>query len=128
MTVRQGSSAWLWKITARSRLGPSIAWWSTITAPSLGRSRPARTLSTVVLPQPEWPITQVNSPRPIGSHRSSNTVVAPPPLLGKRLLIPSMEMNRSLIRSLREGDHAGGAGEQLVEHHADQADHQDRDD
>ena len=25
ITVRQGSSAWLWKITARSRLGPSIA-------------------------------------------------------------------------------------------------------
>ena len=25
ITVRHGSSAWLWKITARSRLGPSIA-------------------------------------------------------------------------------------------------------
>ncbi len=31
--------------------------------------------STVVLPQPEWPMTQPNSPRAIDSHRSSNTVV-----------------------------------------------------
>ncbi len=33
-------------------------------------------LSTVVLPQPEWPIMQTNSPRAIDSHKSSNTVVA----------------------------------------------------
>ncbi len=32
-------------------------------------------LSTVVLPQPEWPMMQVNSPRRIDSQRSSNTVV-----------------------------------------------------
>ena len=32
--------------------------------------------STVVLPQPEWPIMQTNSPRAIDSQRSSNTVVA----------------------------------------------------
>ena len=34
--MRHGSSAWLWKITARSRLGPSIAWLSTITVPADG--------------------------------------------------------------------------------------------
>ena len=54
-------------------------------------------LSTVVLPQPEWPITQTNSPRAIDSHRSSNTVVAPPPGAGKRLAMPSIEMNLSVI-------------------------------
>ena len=54
-------------------------------------------LSTVVLPQPEWPMMQANSPRPIDSHRSSNTVVAPPPGAGKRLVMPSMEMNLSVI-------------------------------
>ncbi len=32
-------------------------------------------LSTVVLPQPEWPMMQTNSPRAIASHRSSNTVM-----------------------------------------------------
>src|SRR5712671_3293591 len=99
MTVRQGSSAWLWKMTARSRLGPSIAWLSTITVPSDGVSRPARMLSTVVLPQPEWPMMQVNSPRAIGSQRSSNTVVAPPPGAGKRLVMPSIEMNLSVMRA-----------------------------
>jgi hypothetical protein len=34
--------------------------------------------STVVLPQPEWPITQPNSPRPIDSQRFSNTAISPP--------------------------------------------------
>jgi hypothetical protein len=95
MTVRQGNSAWLWKITARSRLGPSIDWLSTMTVPSDGASRPARILSTVVLPQPEWPMMQVKSPRRIDSHRSSNTVVTPPAAAGKRLVMPSIEMNLS---------------------------------
>ena len=34
--------------------------------------------STVVLPQPEWPITQPNSPRAIESQRFSNTAISPP--------------------------------------------------
>ena len=55
-------------------------------------------LSTVVLPQPEWPMMQANSPRAIDSHRSWNTVVAPPPAAGKRLVMPSMEMNLSVMR------------------------------
>ena len=57
-------------------------------------------LSTVVLPQPEWPMMQTNSPRAIDSHRSSNTVVTPPPGAGKRLVMPSMEMNFSVIGCL----------------------------
>ena len=32
-------------------------------------------LSTVVLPQPEWPITQTNSPRSMPSQRFSKMVV-----------------------------------------------------
>ena len=54
-------------------------------------------LSTVVLPQPEWPMMQVNSPRRMASHRSANTVVSPPPGAGKRLVMPSMEMNLSVM-------------------------------
>ena len=38
-------------------IGPSIALPSTMTTPDDGASRPARMLSTVVLPQPEWPMT-----------------------------------------------------------------------
>jgi hypothetical protein len=60
-------------------------------------------LSTVVLPQPEWPMTQTNSPRAIENHRSSNTVVGVPPGAGKRLAIPSMEMNLSLIAAAYSG-------------------------
>jgi hypothetical protein len=92
ITVIHGSSACDWKITARSRLGPSIALPSTMTAPALGASRPARMFSTVVLPQPEWPMTQTNSPLPTPSHRSSKIVVAPPEGAGKTREIPSMEM------------------------------------
>lgn len=55
---------------------------SAMTTPSEGASSPARMLSTVVLPQPECPIMQTNSPRRIGSHRFSNTVVLPPPGAG----------------------------------------------
>src|SRR5262245_4859214 len=100
-----------------------------MTAPSLGVSRPARMLSTVVLPQPEWPMMQVNSPRCIDSQRSSNTVVVPPPGAGKRLVMPSIEMNLSVMSaSLREGDEARQPRKDLVEHHADQANQQDRDD
>src|SRR5919198_4615890 len=147
-----------------------------MTAPSDGTSRPARILSTVVLPQPEWPMMQTNSPRAIDSHRSSNTVVRTPPGAGKHLLTPSMEMNLSVMAAQmvcrpREGGdpypRVGGYGspqrgtprrerrgvplagttaeskvaswpcslrkrhqprrarENLVEHHADDADHQD---
>ena len=73
ITESQGSSAWPWKITARSRLGPSISRLSTMTAPSLGWSRPASTFRMVVLPQPEWPIRQTNSPRSMPNQMFSNT-------------------------------------------------------
>src|ERR1700733_10243613 len=72
---------------------------STMTAPSLGVSSPARILSTVVLPQPEWPITQANSPRSIDSHRFSNTATSPPDGALYRLAIASIEMNLSVMTS-----------------------------
>ncbi|MNF75443.1 hypothetical protein D3C84_575070 [compost metagenome] len=61
-TVSQGSSAWLWNTTPRSRLGPEISLPAITTPPLLASSRPAMTLRMVLLPQPEWPITQMNSP------------------------------------------------------------------
>ena len=67
-------SAWPWKITARSRLGPSTCLPAAMMCPSLGESRPARMLRMVDLPQPEWPMTQANSPSATLNHRSSNTV------------------------------------------------------
>ena len=74
--VIQGISAWPWKITARSSEGPVISAPSTITPPSLGASSPARMFSTVVLPQPECPTRQTNSPRFTSNQRSSK-IVAP---------------------------------------------------
>src|SRR3954465_6267998 len=102
-------------------------------------------VSTVVLPQPEWPMMQTNSPRAIDSHRSSNTIVLPPLGAAKRLVIPSMEMNLSAIGSVRSsvmrGPHCPpprpslrkrhqprDAGENLIEQHPDDPDHQDRGD
>src|SRR5436305_12239311 len=40
---------------------------------------------------------QTNSPRFIVSQRSRNIVACPPPAAGKRLAMPSMEMNLSVI-------------------------------
>src|SRR5262249_61388020 len=118
----------LGKVPDRSGRGPWCAWWWTIRVPADDASRPARMLSTVVLPQPEWPITQANSPRGIDSQRSSNTVVTPPPGAGKRLVTPSIEMNFSVmpsVSSLRKRHQPRRPREQLVEDHADDADHQD---
>src|SRR5882757_6950513 len=126
MTVSQGSSAWLWKITARSRLGPSIAWLSTITVPADGTSSPARMLSTVVLPQPEWPMMQVKSPRCIGSHRSSNTVVVPPPAAGNRFAMPSIEMNFCAISLFRKRHQPGEPRQYQIEQHAHHSNQQNR--
>src|SRR5580704_2848668 len=101
---------------------------STITAPSLGVSSPARMLSTVVLPQPEWPITHANSPRWIESQRFSKTATSPPEGAGYRLAIASIEMNLSVITSFRERHHAGEARENLVEQHANKANEENGDD
>src|ERR1700761_4153372 len=101
---------------------------STITAPSLGVSSPARILSTVVLPQPEWPITQANSPRWIESQRFSNTATSPPEGAGYFLAIASIEMNLSVMTSFRERHHAREARQHLIEQHADKADQEDGDD
>src|SRR6516164_5718661 len=96
-----------------------------MTVPAEGSSSPASRLRTVVLPQPECPMMQVNSPRPIESQRSSNTVVLPPPGAGKRFVMASTEMNFSVM-SFRKSDQSRGACERLIEHHAHESDHQNR--
>ena len=47
-----------------------------ITSPALALSSPAMTLRMVVLPQPEWPITQTNSPLSMVKETSANTGLA----------------------------------------------------
>ena len=46
-------------------------------APVLGTSKPATILSVVVLPQPEGPRKETNSPRAIDRSKLRTTVLAP---------------------------------------------------
>src|SRR4051794_17712093 len=104
-----------------------------MTVPAEGSSSPASRLSTVVLPQPECPMMQVNSPRAIDSQRFSKIVVTPPCGAAKRLVIASMAMNLSLMRRPRndaiatrlllEGHQPRRAREHQIEQHADEAYH-----
>ena len=75
-TVSQGISAWLWNTTPRSRLGPATSRPSMKTLPDVAVSSPASTLRMVVLPQPEWPMMQTNSPRSSVNDTSANTGLA----------------------------------------------------
>src|SRR5258706_1133466 len=60
--VSHGSSEWFWNTTPRSGPGPSTCLSASRIAPDVGLSRPATRLSSVVLPQPEWPMRVTNSP------------------------------------------------------------------
>ena len=60
--VSQGSSEWFWNTTARSGPGPAISRPSHSSTPLVGSVRPAIRLSSVDLPQPEWPISETTSP------------------------------------------------------------------
>ena len=76
ITENHGMSAWPWNTTPRSRLGPAISRLSMIASPEVGCSSPASTLRMVVLPQPEWPMMQTNSPRSMPKWTSSNTTAS----------------------------------------------------
>ncbi len=70
-----------------------------------------------------------NSPASIESQSPRRRSISPPDGAGKALWQwPSMEMNLSVIATslIPVGDDALQAGQDLVEHHADQADQQDR--
>ena len=73
ITESHGISAWPWNTTPRSSDGPATSRPSMITTPSEARSRPARMLRIVVLPQPEWPTMQTNSPFSIVKFTRSKT-------------------------------------------------------
>src|SRR5690606_24474200 len=123
-----GISAWVWKTTPRSRLGPDTSRPSMMMTPPDGASRPASAFRTVVLPQPEWPITQTNWPFSTLKLRSSNTTVSGREFVpGKIFSRPWI--SRKAMASLHVGDQLRESREQLVQDHADQADREDaRDD
>ena len=76
--MSHGSSEWFWKTTARSGPGAFTSRPSTSTPPDVARSRPATMLSTVDLPQPEWPMSEMNSPRFTARLMPLSTGLVPP--------------------------------------------------
>jgi hypothetical protein len=58
----RAAALWFWNTTARSGPGPAISRPSQISTPSVGVVSPATRLSSVDLPQPECPISAMNSP------------------------------------------------------------------
>ena len=95
ITVSHGISACPWNTTPRSSPGPDTSRPSMNTYPAEGRSSPASTLRIVVLPQPEWPTMQTNSPLAMPKSTPSKTVSSPR-LEANRLARPSMRRNASL--------------------------------
>src|SRR5258706_4292860 len=71
--VSHGSSEWFWNTTPRSGPGPSTCLSASRIVPAVGLSRPATRLSSVLLPQPEWPIRLTNSPLRIARSMPSST-------------------------------------------------------
>ena len=56
---------------------PSIGWPSMAIVPAVGVSKPAIILSSVVLPQPDGPSSEKNSPSRIDSVASSSALNGP---------------------------------------------------
>src|SRR5688572_15622702 len=117
--VSQGSSEWFWNTTPRSGPGPPISRSARISAPAVGCNRPATRLSSVDLPQPEWPIRDTNSPR--------STIRSTPAMASKpSKLIPTPSMRRYFSGSIAEPPRQ--QHQPLLEQQADDADGEDGDD
>jgi hypothetical protein len=110
-TVSQGMSAWLWNTTPRSRLGPTTSRPSMKTWPLVAVSSPASTFRMVVLPQPEWPMMQTNSPRSSVNDTLANTGLAGREGLGQALNFQEALHGRIFLECGR-----GGALVQVTPH------------
>jgi hypothetical protein len=69
----------------RSGPGPAIRLPFISTSPSLGVSNPAIIRSRVDFPQPEAPIRQTNSPRPISRLTALSASISPPAVTNRLL-------------------------------------------
>ena len=97
----------------------------------MGASSPATRLSSVDLPQPEWPISVTNSPLATVREMSRSASKRWPRLcerhadvLDVQVLVPcaARQTVDAVVEALRDED------ERLLEQEADDADHEDRDD
>ncbi len=57
--------------------GPLTGWPSTVTLPPEGSRMPATIDSSVLLPQPDWPMMLTNSPGATASEMLSSACVSP---------------------------------------------------
>lgn len=76
--VIHGSNEGDWKTMPRSGPGPAISLPAMMIPPSVMSDSPASIINCVDLPQPEWPMTQTNSPLAM-SKLKSLTITARPP-------------------------------------------------
>ncbi len=79
-TVISGNSARFWKISAVGRLFgpmPAMSWPPIRTAPSVGSRKPETVRRIVVLPQPDGPRKEKNSPLLMLSVASLTAVKSP---------------------------------------------------
>ena len=81
--LRCGNSAKSWNISptlrfsgSTKRAGPATSWSLMSTRPPVGRSMPAATRSSVVLPQPEGPSRHTTSAGAMSSEKPANAAVA----------------------------------------------------
>src|SRR5207302_5873910 len=89
--------------------------------PSLGLSRPATRFKSVLLPQPEWPISVTNSPLRIASSMPVSATKSP-------FFVSKVLPTDSMLRYLCIGEAPGKKHQRLLDHQADDADGEDRDD
>src|SRR5438128_880172 len=119
--VSHGSSEWFWNTTPRSGPGPSMWRPARSMVPSVGLRRPATRFKSVLLPQPEWPISVTNSPlricrsMPVSATKSS-------------FFVSKVLSTDSMLRYLCIGEAPGEEHQRLLEHQADDADGEDGDD
>src|SRR5438105_3547548 len=128
-TVIQGKSAYSWKTIARSGPGALTGLPKASTVPSSGAMKPAMTLSSVDLPQPDGPSRQTNSPGATSRSMFSNARMVCVNCLrtprictaGSGIFDPAVPAQQPIVEPRHaavdgEADHADGdhAGDDLV--------------
>src|SRR5687768_12356568 len=76
-TVSHGNTPYSWKITPRSGPGSATGRPSSSTRPFVGLTKPPTMFIKVVLPQPDGPMIETNSPFETSNETSSITRIGP---------------------------------------------------
>ena len=79
-TLMCGNNAYFWNTIAMSRLFGATLVTSRppmVMLPACGCSKPASIINSVVLPDPDGPSSDTNSPAPMSSDTSSTATTAP---------------------------------------------------